>query len=126
MAWPNEVEEEEGAIWLAEALAPEVVPFSSEGIGINNLVFRTEVAVKGRADLIPKISRVPRPWKELSSGTAVGVTKCVETVAETPGKSGKNLGQKITDAFPSNSTEHRSPVKERNLGNEPHEKKKKR
>ena len=39
---------------MAEALAPEVVPFSSEEIGIKNSVFRTEVAVKGRADLMPK------------------------------------------------------------------------
>ena len=46
------------------------------------------------------------------------MTRCVEAVAETPGKSGKNFGQKITGAFPPNSTEHRSRVKERNLGNE--------
>ena len=35
-------------------LKPEVVPLSSEEIGIKNSVFRTEVAVKGRADLMPK------------------------------------------------------------------------
>ena len=46
--------EEEGAKWLAEALALEVVPVSSEEIGIKNLVFRKEVAVRGRADLMPK------------------------------------------------------------------------
>ena len=44
---------------LPEALAPEVVPFSSEEIGIKNLVFRTEVAVRGCADLMPKNSQVP-------------------------------------------------------------------
>ena len=56
------MEEEEGAKLLAEALAPEVVPFSSE---VNERRF-------------------------LSSWTAVGVTRRVETVAETPGKSEKN------------------------------------
>ena len=64
VAWPVEVEEEEeGVKWLAEALAPKVVPFSSEEIGIKNVVFRTEVTVRGRAELMPKKSRVPRRGK---------------------------------------------------------------
>ena len=117
------MEEEEGAKWLAEALAPEVVPFSSEEIGIKNSVFRTEVAVKGSVIWCPKLPGLALE-KNGSSGIAVGVTKCVEAVAKTPGKSGKNLEQKITDAFPPKSTEHRSPVKERNLKNELLEKKK--
>ena len=83
--------------------------------------------MRGPADLMPKNSRLSRRGKELSSGTAVGVTKCVEAVAEAPGKSGaESLDKKITGAFPPNSTEHRLPVKERNLGNELLEKKKKK
>ena len=35
----GEVNEEEGAKWLTGALTPEVVPFSSEEIGIKNLSF---------------------------------------------------------------------------------------
>ena len=45
--------------------------------------------MKVRADLMPKTPG-SRPRKEWSSGTAVGVTRCVEAVAETLGKSGKN------------------------------------
>ena len=48
-----------GAKWLAEALAPEVVPFPSEEIGI----------------------------RFLSSWIAVSMTRCVETVAKLPGTS---------------------------------------
>ena len=67
-------------------------------------IFRTEVAVRGHADLMPKNSELARPWKEFISGIAVGVTRCIETVVETPGKSGKNLGQKITGTFPPKNT----------------------
>ena len=48
-------------------------------------VFRTEVAVKGHADLMPKLRAKKR---------------------------NRILDKKLTDAFPPNSTEHRSPVKE--------------
>ncbi len=39
---------------MARTLKPEVTPFSSEEIGIKNSVFRTEVAVKGHVDFMPK------------------------------------------------------------------------
>ena len=66
----GEVEEEE-AKWLAKPLAPENRPFSSEEI-----------------------------WKGIyCSGTDVGVKRCVETVAKTPGKEwNKIFGQKITES----------------------------
>ena len=55
---PNEahdrVRKKKEAKWLARTLKLEVVPFSSEEIGIKNSVFRMEVAVRGRADLMPK------------------------------------------------------------------------
>ena len=54
------MEEEEGAKLLAEASPREVAPFSSEEIRIKNLVFRTEVAVTGGADLMPKNSGLAR------------------------------------------------------------------
>ena len=58
-----------------------------------------------------------------SSGTAVIVTRCVEAVAETPGKSGAEfLDKKITGAFLPNSTEHCSPVKENTLRRNPSKK----
>ena len=38
---------------VARTLKPEVAPFSSEEIGIKNSLFRTEVTVRGRADLMP-------------------------------------------------------------------------
>ena len=83
--------------------------------------------MRGHAALMPKeTSKYLVGEKNGSSGTAVGVTRCIETVAKTPGKSGKNFGQKITGAFLLNSTEHRSPIKERNLGNELLERKKKK
>ena len=67
----------------------EVAPFSSAEMGIRKLVFWTEVVVRGRGSgaklRAKKQSRVFR--------TAVGVIRCIETVAEIPGKSGKNLGQ---------------------------------
>ena len=64
-------------------------------------------------------------WKKdffsVSSRTAVSVTRCVE--AETPGKSGAEFSdKKITGAFPPNSTEHRSPVKESTLRRNPSKK----
>ena len=71
--------------------------------------------MRGCADLMPKKKTPGLLAREKNKvfRTAVGVTRCTETVAETPGKSGKNFGQKITGAFPPNSTEHRSPVKEK-------------
>ena len=54
---------------MAKTLAPEVVPFSSEEIGIKNLVFRTEIAVRGRADLMPKKKLKARsPVKRIEFG----------------------------------------------------------
>ncbi len=107
---------------MARTLKPEVVPFSSEEIRIKKLVFRTGVAVKGRVDLMSKI-RARCPRKEVSFRTAVDVTRCIEIVAETPGKSGVEFSdKKLTDAFQLNSTEHRSPVKENTLRRNPSKK----
>ena len=43
-------------------------------------------------------SHATTPGEEAEPGfrIAVGETRCIETVAETPGKSGKNLGQEDT------------------------------
>ena len=38
--------------------------------------------------------------KELSFRTAVGMTRCIETVAETPGKNRKNFGQEVNRCLP--------------------------
>ena len=81
-----------------------------------------EVAVRRRADLMPKNSGQARPWKGFSFRTAVGVTRCIETVAESPGESRKNFGQKIIGAFPPNSTEHRSPINKKKSQKKPVEK----
>ena len=39
---------------IGRSLSTGSLPFSSEEIGIKNSVFRTEVAVRGHADLMPK------------------------------------------------------------------------
>ena len=79
MAWPDEVEEEEeGAKWLAEALAPEVVPFSSEEIRIKNWVW-------GQKSTDKEVGFQPAPEKERN----------------------RIFGQKITGAFQPGSTERR-------------------
>ena len=84
------MEEEEGAKWLAEALEPEVVPFLSEEIGIKNSVWRQKSMDK-------EVSFQPTPGERAE----------------------QNLGQKITGAFQPGSTEHHSPIKERNLRSKP-------
>ena len=79
------------------------------------VVFRTEVAVRGRADLMPKNSGQAHPWNELSFGTAVVVTRCIEIAAKKKKtkkkkqekKRNRVLGQEITDAFKARSTESR-------------------
>ena len=43
---------------MAEALAPEVVPFSSEKIGIKNFSFYDGSRRESTCDLMPKNSRV--------------------------------------------------------------------
>ena len=43
VAWPDEVEEEEEAKWLARALAPKNSTFSSEEISMGIFSLRTEV-----------------------------------------------------------------------------------
>ena len=62
----------------------EVAPFSSADIGIKNLVFRTEVTMNGRANLMPNSGRRSR-----AEFLVVGVTRCVDTVAKTPGEEAK-------------------------------------
>ena len=74
---------------MAEALAPEVVPFSSEEIGIKNLVFRTEVAVRGHADLMPKSPGSLTPeknsfWRQKSTDKEVVFQPTPERVEQNP------------------------------------------
>ena len=76
------MEEEEGTKWLAEALAQEVEPFSSEEIGIKNLV-----------------------WRQKLTDKEVGFQSAPGERAE------QNLGQNITGAFPPNSKETALPRK---------------
>ena len=74
---------------LARTLKAEVAPFSSEEIGIKNSVWGRRLPWEdGWSD-----ATTPGEEAERSFRTAVSVTRCIETVAETPGKSGKNFGQ---------------------------------
>ena len=54
VAWPDEVEEEKGAKWLAEAFSAESRTFSSEEIWIRIFSFMTAAGVKRRGDLFAK------------------------------------------------------------------------
>ncbi len=75
---------------MAEAFAPEVVPFSSEEIETNNLV-----------------------WRQKSTDKEVGFQPAPG------GEQNRIFGPKITGAFQPGSTERRSPVKERNYRSKP-------
>ena len=57
---PDRVKEEERGRMIGQNPKTEVAPFSSAEIGINNLVYRTEVAVNGRANLMPNSRRRSR------------------------------------------------------------------
>ena len=88
---PNElhdrVRKKKEAKWLARTLEPEVAPFSSEEIGIKNSVLgRRSPWEDGWSD-----ATTPGEGAERSFRTAVGVTRCIETVAETPGKKRKKI-----------------------------------
>ena len=50
---PDRVKEEERGRMIGLNPKAEVAPFSSAEIGIKNSVFRMEVAVNGRANLMP-------------------------------------------------------------------------
>ena len=54
IAWPGEVEEEEGVKWLAEAFAPKIMPLRQRKFGRGFSVFRIAASVKRRADLLAK------------------------------------------------------------------------
>ena len=115
----NEVEEEEGAKWLAKALAPEVRSFHQRKSGKGFSVFRTEVAVKGCADLMPKTPGSLARKKNFSVLGQQLAWRDMLKFAKTPGKEWNRIfGQKITES-PSVRVpfyrEGHSLVKERNL-----------
>ena len=83
---PDRVKEEERGRMIGQNPKAEVTPFSSAEIGIKNISFenggRRERTGESHAKLqAKKQSRVFR--------TAVGVTRCVDTVAKTPGEVAK-------------------------------------
>ena len=57
---PDGVKEEERDRIIGRNPKAEVAPFSSAEIGIKNLVLKTEVAVNGRANLMPNSGRRSR------------------------------------------------------------------
>ena len=67
----------------------EVAPFSSAEIGIKEFSFQD----KGHRERTGIWCQTSGEEAKPGFRTAVGVIRCIETVAEIPGKSGKNLGQ---------------------------------
>ena len=76
------------AKWLARTLETEVAFFLS---GNRNEEFSFQD--RGRRERTGIWCQTPGEKAESGFRTAVGVISCIETVAEIPGKSGKNLGQ---------------------------------
>ena len=68
----------------------EVAPFSSVEIGKKEFSFEDRGRRERMWDLMPNSGQRSRAGV---FRTAVGVIKCIETVAKILGKSGKNLGQ---------------------------------
>ena len=63
----------------------EVAPFSSAEIGIKKLVFQDRC----RREMTGIRCQTPGEEAEPSFRTTVGVTRCVDTVAKTPGEEAK-------------------------------------
>ena len=86
---PDWVRKEKEAELLARTLKTEVALFVS-GNRNEEFSFDDRGRRERTLDLMPNSGRRSRAGV---FRTAVGVIRCIETVAEIPGKSGKNLGQ---------------------------------
>ena len=86
---PDKVWKEKEAKWLARTLKTKVAFFDSRNRN-EEFSFEDRGHRKRTQDLMPNSG-----WRGRAGvfRTAVGVIRCIETVAEIPGKSGKNLGQ---------------------------------